>query len=90
MIELVKTIRPSLYDKKQGISSFIQCVMPDASDRLRATSIKSMHHILFTLNSINPQTDVKKHPQFIVIFNNVSLYEKLNLEEFDDYDKKSN
>ena len=54
--------------------------MPDSSDRLRATSIKAMNHVLLTLNSMHPDTDIKNHPKFIVIFNDVSLYEKVSLD----------
>ena len=61
--------------------------MPDSSDRLRATSIKAMNHVLFTLNSLHPDTDVKNHPRFIVIFNDVSLYEKISLDELDEHIK---
>ena len=41
--ELIQTIRPMLYDSKVGISGFIQCIMPDESDRIRATSMKAMN-----------------------------------------------
>ena len=49
MIELINTIRPMLMDSKQGISSFTQCIMPDESDRIRESSIKSMNNILLML-----------------------------------------
>ena len=88
MIELIKTIRPMLYDKNQGINSFIQCVMPDSSDRLRATSMKAMNNVLFTLNSMHELTDIKNHPKFIVIFNDVSLYEKVSLDKIDEHKKQ--
>ena len=64
--------------------------MPDSSDRLRATSIKAMNHVLFTLNSIHPETDIRNHPKFIVIFNDVSLYEKVSLDKLDDHIKSMN
>ena len=64
--------------------------MPDSSDRLRATSIKAMNHVLFTLNSIHPETDTKNHPKFIVIFNDVSLYENVSLDKLDGHMKTIN
>ena len=63
--------------------------MPDSSDRLRATSIKAMSNVLFTLNSMHPDTDICNHPKFMVIFNDVSLYENVNLENLDEHIEKS-
>ena len=64
--------------------------MPDSSDRLRATSIKAMNHVLLTLNSMHPDTDITNHPKFIVIFNDVSLYEKVSLDKLDEHINKIN
>ena len=64
--------------------------MPDSSERLRATSIKAMNNVLFTLNSMHERTDIKNHPKFIVIFNDVSLYENVSLEKLDDHIKTIN
>ena len=71
---LIKTIRPMLYDSQKGISSFVQCIMPDESDRIRATSIKAMNYMLFILNSFDMRADIETHPKMILIFNDVSLY----------------
>ena len=73
--ELTKIIRPRLYDKKQGISAFIQCIMPDNSKRIRNSSIGAMNNVMFLLNSIDPRSNPKKHPRLIVIFNDQSKYE---------------
>ena len=51
--------------------------MPDASNRIRETSISAMNNILFLLNSIDPKSNPKKHPKLIVIFNDVSRHELL-------------
>ena len=72
--ELIKIIRPMLYDSQKGISSFIQCIMPDESDRIRATSIKAMNYMLFILNSFDVRADIGTHPRMILIFNDVSLF----------------
>ena len=63
-----------LYDSKVGISSFIQCIMPDESDRIRATSMKAMNYMLFIMNSFDTRADVGTHPRMILVFNDVSLY----------------
>ena len=49
--------------------------MPDESDRIRESSIKSMNNILLILQSFEPETDVINHPRIVVIFNNVSCYD---------------
>ena len=54
MIEIINAIRPILLDKKQGINSFTQCIMPDESDRIRESSIKGMNNILLMLQSFDP------------------------------------
>ena len=53
LIELVNTVRPILTDKSQGITSFVQCIMPDESDRIRESSIKGMNNMLLALNSFD-------------------------------------
>ena len=90
MIELVRMIRPTASHNRKGISSFIQCVMPDNSKRIRATCFKAMNDVLFTLNSMHPETKVDKHPKMFVIFNDVSLYEKVDEKDFDKHIKKIN
>ena len=57
--------------------------MPDSSHRIRGTSLKAMNNVLFALNSMHPDTDINNHPKFIVIFNDVSLYEKVSLDQLD-------
>ena len=52
--------------------------MPDESNRIRKSSISAMNNMLFLLNSIDPRADPKKHPKFLVIFNDVSKYELLD------------
>ena len=79
--ELIKIIRPMLYDNEKGISSFIQCIMPDESDRIRATSIKAMNYMLFILNSLDVRADIGVHPKMILIFNDVSLYNSKDSNE---------
>ena len=62
LIELINTVRPMLRDEHQGISSFIQCIMPDESDRIRQSSIKGMNNMLLALNSFDYDTDISNHP----------------------------
>ena len=88
--ELIKIIRPMLYDNEKGISSFIQCIMPDESDRIRATSIKAMNYMLFILNSFDMRADIGSHPKMILIFNDVSLYsDEDNLETIHEKKKQA-
>ena len=75
-------MRPRLLNKKKGISAFIQCIMPDESNRIRKTSIAAMNNVLFLLNSTDPRVNLKKHPRLLVIFNDVSKHEL-----FEDGDK---
>ena len=46
--------------------------------------------MLFTLNSMHKKTDVKNHPKFIVIFNDVSLYGDVSLDKMDEHLKNVN
>ena len=90
-IELVKTLRPMIKDPAQGISSFIHCIMPNASHRITDSTIKAMMHKLSILNSIDAEADIYKHPKIFVVFNDVSIY----VNEFDEdtsskYKSKSN
>ena len=81
LIELINAIRPILTDEKQGISSFMQCIMPDESDRIRESSIKGMNDILLILQSFDPLTDIHTHPRMVVFFNNVSYQNLKKTEE---------
>ena len=76
-IELIKTLSARFPD--QGISSLILCVMPNASQRITRTTIEAMNNMLFMFNSLDHRTDLKNHPKFKIIVNNMSLYG-------DDYD----
>ena len=68
--------------------------MPDESDRIRESSIKSMNNILLILQSFDPETDINNHPRIVIIFNNVSCQytkatepevEKLKKERINQY-----
>ena len=71
-------MRPRLFNKHKGITAFIQCIMPDESNRIRKSSISAMNNMLFLLNSIDQRANPKKHPKIIVIFNDVSKHELLD------------
>ena len=45
--------------------------------------------MLFILNSMHKKTDIKNHPKFIVIFNDVSLYENVSLDKLDEHLKQA-
>ena len=74
LIETIKTLRPMIKNKNKGISSFIQCIMPNAAHRITDTTINSMNLFLFTLNCLDQPIDINNHPKLFIIFNNVSLY----------------
>ena len=74
LIETIKTIRQSIQDPTEGISAFIQCIMPNAAQRITDTAIGAMNLILFTLNCFNLKSDIINHPKLFVIFNDVSKY----------------
>ena len=63
-IEIVKSLSSTLYDPTQGISSFILCVMPNESQRIRDSTINAMNNMLFMLNSLDERTDISLHPKF--------------------------
>lgn len=89
-IEIVKSLSSTLYDPTQGISSFILCVMPNESQRIRDSTINAMNNMLFMLNSLDERTDISLHPKFKIIFNNVSRhgdsYDPETIGEDLDYD----
>ena len=57
-IEMVHTLRQVVKDPQQGLSCFIQCIMPNSSHRFRDSSIKTMNYILFSLNCFNKDADI--------------------------------
>ena len=73
-IEMMKNVEPKLSDKNQGISCLMLCVMPDASHRIRDTTIRSINNMFLIYNSLDERVDISSHPKYLVIFNNVSRY----------------
>ncbi len=76
-IEVINTSRSLLTSRKQGITTFTQCMMPDKSGRLRKSSFQNMNIILLILNSFHPESNPHEHPRMCVIFNNVSKNPKI-------------
>ena len=73
-IEMIKNLSMKLYDEKQGISSLILCVMPNASQRITDSTIKGMLSMFFMFNSIDDRIDITFHPKYLIIINNVSKH----------------
>merc|ERR1712026_1398 len=48
--------------------------MPDASHRIRDTTIKAINNMLVMFNSLDERVDISFHPKYHIIFNNVSRY----------------
>ena len=80
-IEMIKNLRTKLNDPTQGISSLVLCVLPNASHRITDTVIKAIRTMFLMFNSLDERIDVKTHPKYMVVINNVSKYG-------DDYDPK--
>ena len=82
--ELTKSIRPRLYCKSEGITAFVQCIMPNKSSRVNKTPQNDMNNILFILNSFDPRANPENHPRIVVIFNDVSIEEKFEDRDYKD------
>ena len=78
-IEMIKDLSGKLYDPKQGISSLNLCVMPNAAHRIMDTTVKAMNIMFLMFGSLDERINVKLHPKYFVVINNVSKYG-------DDYD----
>ena len=48
--------------------------MPNASQRITDTTIKSLNSMLFMFNSLDERTDLSLHPKWHIVINNVSKY----------------
>ena len=73
-IEMIKNLRIQLYDPKQGLSSMILCVMPNASQRITDSTIKGMLSMFLMFNSLDERVDITLHPRYHIVINNVSKY----------------
>ena len=71
---MMKNLKAKLYDKEEGISSLILCVLPNASQRIRDTTIKAIVNMFVMFGSLDERADVSLHPKCHIIFNNVSRY----------------
>ena len=80
-MDLINTIRHPLKSPDEGISMFVQCMMPDESDRIRQSAINAMLNLLLILSIFNNKTllsDISEnHPLIAVVFNHVSKYEDI-------------
>ena len=88
-IEMIKSISEQLYDNEQGISSLILCLLPNASQRIRDTTIKAMLSAFFMFNSLDDRVTITEHPKYHVIINNVSKYDE-NQKGSDEVNKDPN
>ena len=58
-MDLISNLRGPLKSPDEGISMFIQCIMPDKSDRIRQSVIMSMMNFLLILSVFHKDTKVK-------------------------------
>ena len=83
-MDLISNLRGPLKSPDEGISMFIQCIMPDKSVRIRQSVITSMMNFLLILSVFHKDTtvqDLKRcHPSMAIVFNNVS--KKQSTEKF--------
>ena len=77
-IDMINTIRGPLKSPDQGISMFVQCMLPDESERIRESAIMTMLDLLLILSVFSSETttdDLKSnHPKIGVVFNHVSKF----------------
>ena len=57
-MDFVETVRETLKSPDEGISVFVQCIMPDESDRIRKSVIKTMMNFLLMLSVFHRDTTV--------------------------------
>ena len=56
--------------------------MPNASHRIRDTTIKALNRMFFMFNSLDERTDISLHPAYHIVINNVSKHgEDYDLEK---------
>ena len=48
--------------------------MPNASQRITDSTIKSLNSMFFMFNSLDQRTDITLHPKYHIVTNNVSRY----------------
>ena len=58
-MDLISNLREPLKSPDKGISMFIQCIMPDKSDRIRKSVITSMLNFLLILSVFHEDTTVE-------------------------------
>ena len=81
-IETIKSLSMQLYDPLQGLSSLILCIMPNESQRITESTLSGLSSMLFMFNSLDERTDIKFHPRFHIVVNNVSKYgDNYDIEE---------
>ena len=75
-MDLINTIRALLKSDEEGISTIVQCIMPDRSFRIRDTAIMTMIDMLLMLSIFNQNTSAEelkeKFPKISVVFSHVS------------------
>lgn len=51
-IDIMSTVRPQLSSETAGMTSFTQCIQPDAGGRIKESAIDSMCNIILSLTSM--------------------------------------
>lgn len=70
--EVVNTVRTTLSSQSQGLTTVIQCIMPDSGGRIKRQDIEASSAILLSLTSMYKETNPSNHPKMVIVFTNVS------------------
>ena len=52
MADIIEKISPYLKNEHLGISTFVHCILPDESNRIRENSVDAMSRMLLSLTSL--------------------------------------
>ena len=57
--DLISNLREPLMSPNKGITMFIQCIMPDKSDRIRNSIVMGMMNLLLILSVFDKNTTIE-------------------------------
>ena len=58
-VMIINALHPIICENQEGITTFVNCVQPDNSGRIRETAIQSMCRMLLSLNFFYEEADFK-------------------------------
>ena len=54
---IIKALQPIISENQAGITTFVHCIQPDSSHRIRDTAIQAMSRMLLSLNFFYEEAD---------------------------------